>query len=57
MRWSSGHRAMQLLGLLVFLAAVPLAGAGLCDPNQRRGDLVAFLGLAALPGGLFLAAL
>lgn len=48
---------MQLLGFLVFLAAVPLAGLGLCDPNQRRGDLVAFLGLAALPGGLLIAAL
>jgi hypothetical protein len=48
---------MQLLGFLVFLAAVPLAGLGLCDPNQRRGDLVALMGLAALPGGLILAAL
>lgn len=48
---------MQIFGFLVFLAAVPVAGLGLCDPNQRRGDLVALMGLAALPGGLFIAAL
>ena len=48
---------MQLLGFAVFLVALPLAGVGLCDPNTRRGDLVALTAMAAVPGGLILAAM
>jgi hypothetical protein len=43
-------------GLLMFVAAVPLAVVGICDPNGKRGSLVMLGAMLLGPLGLVLAA-
>jgi len=47
---------MNVLGLLMFLAAVPLGLLGLCDPNFRRGSLILTGATLLGPLGLVVAA-
>jgi hypothetical protein len=47
---------MQAWGLLMFAAALPLAAAGICDPNGRRGSLVMIGATVLGPLGLLISA-
>ncbi len=47
---------MQGLGLLMFVAAVPLALLGMCDPKTGRGSIIAFGAALMGPIGLVIAA-
>lgn len=48
---------MNAVGLLMFLAAMPLGVLGLCDRDFRRGSLVLFGATLLGPLGLVVAAI